>query len=147
MGKEDSLKKCTKEKEEYLAGWKRERADFVNYKKEEKERIETFLKFSSEIFILKVLSILDSFHRAQGIAKGKEKQGLAQIEKQFKDLLEKEGVEEIEIEGKEFDPLLAEATEEVKTDSCRPGIVVEVVRKGYKLKGKVIRPAQVKVSK
>ena len=55
------LEECQKEKDEYLAGWQRARADILNYKKEEMERIEEILKYAGEELILKILPILDNF--------------------------------------------------------------------------------------
>jgi len=147
--KKTDLEKCLREREEYLNGWKKERADFINYKKAEKERMEAFLKFSSENLIVRLLPILDSFSRAKESLNpnSKEIAGLIQIEKQFMNFLKSEGVEEIKVKGKKFNPVTAEALEQSKSKKYKPGIVTKVIRKGYKLKGKVIRPAQVKISK
>lgn len=139
------LEKCREQKEEYLAGWKRARADFINYKKKEKERMEEFLKFSTTDLISGLLPVLDSFERAEeSLEEGVE--GFSRIKGQIKKVLEGEGLEEVEIEGKEFDPGVAEAVERVKTEEEEKGTVVEVVRKGYRLKERLIRPARVKVA-
>lgn len=155
---EELNKKC----EEYLNGWKRERADFLNYKKEEMERIGQLVKYANEEIILKLLPILDNFYLAEKhISKNEESSGFLQIRKQLEDLLLKEGIEPIEVIGKEFDPTTMDAVEEVcvksdlthtQEDSRGPtsgesGTVVEEVQRGYKMHGKLIRPARVKVSK
>lgn len=145
----EKLKKCKKEKDEYLAGWQRSRADFINYKKEERERIEKILKHANENLILKILPALDNFEKAiqeAKNAKGGLIEGFLQIENQLKEILRKEGVERIKAIGKEFNPEVHEAVEEVETDE-ESGIIVEEIQPGYKYKGKVIRPSKVKVAK
>ena len=159
-GFEKQLEECQKKKDEYLAGWQRERADFLNYKKEEMERIGGILKYAGEGLILKILPILDNFDliaRQNFLSEnlsGQEKeridkiiQGFVQIKIQFQDFLKNLGVEEIKSVGEKFDPNFQEVTEEVETKDKESGIVVEEERKGYKLHGKVIRPARVKVVK
>src|SRR4030042_5902152 len=59
------LEECEKKKDEYLAGWQRARADFINYRKEEMERIEEILKYAGEEMILKILPLLDNFELAE----------------------------------------------------------------------------------
>jgi molecular chaperone GrpE len=142
----DIEEKC----QEYLNGWKRERADFLNYKKEETERISQMIKYANEELILKILPILDNIYLAESHIADP---GFLQIKKQFLDILQKEGIEPIEVLGKQFDPNLMEAIEEVSgvpdsaEPSAKPGIVIEEVQAGYALHGKVLRPAKVKVSK
>jgi molecular chaperone GrpE len=153
---EDLKKKlgdCQKQKDQYLAGWQRARADLLNYKKEEIERIEEILKYAGEELILKILPILDNFNFAEKeipeeLKNNEDVKGILQLKKQLLDFLKKEGVEEIKIKlGEKFDPNFMEAVETVEKADCQPGSIVEEVRKGYKLHGKVIRPAKVKVTK
>lgn len=149
---EELKKKC----EEYLNGWKRERADFLNYKKEEMERIGYMAKYANQELILKILPILDNIYLAEQHAPKDSEwfQGFLQIQNQFLDLLKKEGVEPIEVLGKEFDPNTMEVVEEVENSGdpmsaetiVENGTVVEEVQKGYTLHGKLIRPAKVKIS-
>jgi len=146
------LKECQKLKEEYLNGWKKARADFLNYKKEEMERTKELIKFSNEELIFKILPILDNFEliekRVPKDLKNNEYiKGIFQVRKQLTDFLKSQGAEVIECLDKRFDPNFQEAVEEVKAQDSKPGIVVEEVKKGYLLHGKVIRPAQVKISK
>ncbi len=149
----DRLAKCEKEREEYLAGWQRQRADFLNYKKEEKERFLEFMKFANEGLILELLAILDNFERAkQTIPKDRENdqviQGFLNIQAQLEDLLKKQGVEEIELKvGEKFDPSVAEVVEMVEDKEKEEETIAEILEKGYKLHGKLIRPAKVKVYK
>ena len=152
---EDLQKKC----EEYLNGWKRERADFLNYKKEEMERISSLAKFANEEIILKLLPILDNFYLAEAhLPEGDDfKNGFVQIKKQLEDFLKKEGVEPIKSLYEKFDANYMEVIEEVDVRKAphdgegwnneESGIVVEVVQTGYMLHGKLIRPARVKITK
>lgn len=149
------LEEYKKKSEEYLAGWQRARADFLNYKKEEMERIGEILKYANENFILKILPILDNFEKAaKEIPEDKKKdkflEGLLQLKNQLRDFLKSQGVEEIKTLGEKFDPNLHEVTEPVAAEvqvGKESGIIIEEVQKGYKLPGKVIRPARVKVVK
>lgn len=124
--------------EEYLNGWKRERADFLNYKKEEMERMGTLVKYANEEIILKLLPILDNLCLAVQHIKD---DGVLQIKKQLEDFLKKEGIEAIKTVGEKFDPNTMEA---VEGDG---EVVSEEVQRGYAMHGKLIRPAKVKISK
>jgi molecular chaperone GrpE len=130
--------------DEYLNNWKRERADFINYKKDELERTLSLIKHSTEKFVIKLLPILDNVYLAQAHLKD---DGLAQIVKQFEEFLKKEGIEPIETEGKQFDPTTMDILEEVESDNANPDFVAEEVQKGYIINGKVLRPAKVKIAK
>lgn len=131
---EDLKAKC----EEYLNGWKRERADFLNYKKEEMERIGSLIKYANEEIILNLLPVLDNLSLAANHIKDP---GIDQIKKQLEDFLSKEGIEPVKTIGEKFDPNTMEAMEgEGET-------VLEELQRGYTMHSKLIRPAKVKVSK
>jgi len=149
---EEAKAKC----EEYLNGWKRERADFLNYKKEEMERIGQLVKYSNEELILKIIPILDNIYLAEthvpdefGSASSPQAknwiEGFNQIKNQLCDFLSKEGIEPIKTEGEKFDPNLMEVIEEVNGEES--GIIVEETQKGYTMHDKIIRVAKVKISK
>ena len=149
---EDVLAECEKQKNEYLEGWKRTRAEFLNYKKEEMERIVSLMKYANEEIILKLLPILDNFYIAEKeipkeLKTDKYFKGIMQIKKQIIDFLKSQGVEEISCLGKKFDPNFHEVVEEIETKDKESGIVVEEIKKGYKLQGKIIRPTKVKINK
>lgn len=135
--------------EEYLAGWQRAKADLANYKKDEAKRLEEVAKFSNEVLIRELLTVLDSFDL--GIAalekESKAEKGIYLIRTQLEDSLKKFGLARLMISvGQDFDPALHEAIAVV--DSDKPsGKIVEEVEKGYTLHGKLIRPARVKVAK
>lgn len=174
---ERQLEECRKQKEEYLSGWKKEKADFLNYKKEEMERIGELIKYAGEEFILKILPILDNFEIVfknipEDLKNNENIKGLLQIHQQLKDFLKSQGIEEIKTVGEKFDPYFHEVVGEIETESIKgqtfdksdsdksageegrkeekgkeSGIVVEETQKGYTMNGKVIRPSKVKISK
>jgi len=132
------LEELKKKSDEYLNGWKRERADFLNYKKDEMERIGQLVKYANEEIILKILPILDNLCLASSHIKDP---GIEQIKKQLEDFLAKEGIKAIEVIGKQFDPIVMEA---VEGDGQT---VKEEMQRGYTLHEKLIRPAKVKLEK
>ncbi|MDP3955408.1 MAG: nucleotide exchange factor GrpE [bacterium] len=139
MTKDD--KKYKGEIEELTNKWKRALADYQNLERRVAKEREDFVKFVSAGLILKLLPALDSLEKAETHLKD---EGLSLAIKQLKQALEEEGLEKIETADKEFDPQEMECVE-----ICRgkEGVVLEEVRSGCKLKGKVIRVAQVKVGK
>ena len=154
------LEECEKLKDEYLAGWQRERADFLNYKREELERIGEILKYTNVGLILNILPILDNFEIAEkklpeDLKNDENVKGILQIKNQILNFLKNQGVEEIKSAGEKFDPNFHEAVEEIEPSSAKAtegkdiksGIIVEEIQKGYKIHGKVLRPARVKVAK
>jgi molecular chaperone GrpE len=154
------LEECQKLKEEYLAGWQRTRADLLNYKKEEMERIGEILKYADVGLVLKVLPILDNFELTEkkipeNLKNDDNVKGLLQMKIQFQDFLKSLGVEEIRAVGEMFNPEFHEVTEEVEPSvakamegkEIKSGIIVEEIQKGYKSNGRLLRPAKVKVVK
>ena len=147
------LQECEKQKNDYLAGWQRARADHLNYKKEEMERIQGFLKYSQEEFILKILPILDNFDLAEKklpeeMKNNETVKGLFQIKTQLKDFLKSQNLEEIKSVGEKFNPEFHEAVEQTESGQGKePGVIIEEIQKGYKTNGRLLRPAKVKVSK
>ncbi len=145
------IRKEKEEKRECLEGWKRAKADLLNYKKDELKRINNHLFYERKRILLKIISILDSFNRAEKeIEKTQDDEiinGLLIIKKQIEAFLTEEGVEEIKALGKEFDPHFHEAIEMIKTDNnVESGLIVEEIEKGYILEGEIIRASKVKVS-
>lgn len=154
------LDECQKLKDEYLAGWQRERADFLNYKKEEMGRIGELLKYAGTELILKLLPVLDNFELAEKklpdeLKKNESIKGILQIKKQVLDFLKNLGIEPIDCLGKKFDPNFHEAAEDAPAEALakagvevkESGIIIEEIQKGYKFQGKILRPAKVKVTK
>ncbi len=143
------IEKCEEEKEEYLNGWKRAKADLINYKRGEVARTNALLKENKKNIVMEVIAVLDSFERAAEVAlKEKENpliKGFLEIKRQMEDTLKKEGVESFSTIGKEFDPSICEIVEAVKKENCKSGEIIEELQKGYKMDGQLIRPSKVKV--
>jgi len=146
------LEECQKLKEEYLAGWQRARAELLNYKKEEMERIGEIIKYADVGLISKILPILDNFEIAEkklpeNLKQDENIKGILQIKNQILDFLKNQRVEEIKSVGEKFDPNFHEVIEEVEVKDKESGIIIEEIQKGYKINGRLLRPAKVKISK
>lgn len=154
--KEDSLEKvledCKKQSEEYLNCWKRERADFLNYKKAESERVQSLMKFANENIVLRIINVLDDIYLAEkqipeDLKENNFIKGFVQIKERLLNILKQEGVQQIEAEGKAFDPHLMEAILEEEVLGENSGQVIEEIQKGYKMQDKILRPVKVKITK
>lgn len=143
------LQRCEKERDEYLAGWQRAKADFINYKKDEVQRLQEIAKYQLEDVTLELIAVLDNFDL--GLAalekQGPVEKGIYMIRTQLLDVLKRRGLTRIEVKaGSAFDPAQMESVAE--TESVEPpGSVAEVIEEGYRLHEKIIRPARVKISK
>lgn len=149
----EKLKKCQKDKEEYLAGWQRAKADFINARREEEEKRKEIIKLAEENLIQELLSILDGFDNAFSDESWEKldknwQDGLKYLYNQLMNILKKHNVTLIESVNKKFDPAEHESIEENDVDDPKKdGVVVSEARKGYKIHQKVLRPAQVRVGK
>jgi molecular chaperone GrpE len=143
------LKEAKKKAQEYLDGWKRAKADYINLKKRTEQQIKEITDFSNTVLILKILPVLDSFNQAFKYIKKDDKwtEGIRQVKKQLEEVLGSEGIEKIDTVGCKFDPQLHEAVACEKNSKFEDEIITEEIEAGYKLKDKVIRPAGVKVNK
>jgi molecular chaperone GrpE len=144
-----ALSKCEQERAEYLAGWQRAKADFINYKKEEAQRIESMIRFGNESLMRELIGVLDSFDLSEAVLDAHDpgRKGIALIRSQLENLLKKYGLERIpSLVGQAFDASLAEAIEEVESE-LPAGRITEEIAAGYKLASRVIRPTRVKISK
>ena len=140
-----------KQRDEYLDGWKRAKADLINYKKDESKRFEAIVKFANEAIVRDLIMVLDSFDLALATLGGDEdsktQKGLYLIRRQLEDILKLSGLKKIIISaGQQFDSGLQEAVAEIESDKTS-GTIIEEVEKGYTLHGKLIRPARVKIAK
>ena len=131
----------------------RSKAEFINYRKRLEEEQSRLLKFYNEDLIKDTLPILDNFERAISMDDtnledevSKFLSGFKMIYCNFVNILKNYGVVEIDGNNKPFDPVYHEAIMTEKREGVEPGMVLDVLQKGYILKGKVIRPAMVKVS-
>lgn len=146
------LEKAQKQAQEYLDGWKRAQADYINLKRRVENDIKELAVFANADLVSKLLPVLENFKRAFAhIPKEKQEDdwvlGIKQVEKQLEDILKGEGLEKIEVLGKEFDPAVCEALTYENSKEHKDCEVIEVIEDGYKLKGKVLKPAKVKVCK
>ena len=149
-GPESELAALQKKADEYLNNWKRERADFLNYKKDEVERAGLLAGYAKAGVLFSILPVLDSIDLAKKSMPEELQQnswsvGFMQIGNQIKDFLKKEGMEEIETMGKKFDPNIMEIVQEIEGEES--GTVAEELQKGYKMGERVFRPAKVIVIK
>jgi molecular chaperone GrpE len=138
--------------EEYLGLLQRERAEFANYRRRTAEERERELGLAGEDLIRKVLALADDFDLAseavpKEIASNPWAAGVVAIDRKLRALLESEGVTQIDASpGRPFDPREHEAIAHVPASGRRDGEIVEEVRRGYRLRDRVIRPALVAVA-
>ncbi len=165
------LDKLKQERDEYLNGWKRAKADLINYQKDEGKRFQEMARYGVEMVLADMIMILDSFdlaekatgpvrdrspqgdrsHSPEARAASNGMEGLTVIKSQLEDALKKRGLERIKINiGDPFDPNYHESIGEVVSPSAssgQAGTIIEVAVAGYTLDGKVVRSAKVKLVK
>jgi molecular chaperone GrpE len=132
-----------------LASWQRSAADFQNYKRRVEQEREEIARLSNAALIINLLPMVDDLERALAsvdtrLAGMTWLDGLRLIHRKFQALLEMNGVTEIEADGQDFDPNIHEA---VTFGPGEENKVIAVVQKGYRLGGRVLRPAMVVVGK
>lgn len=148
----EKLKIAESQSKEYLDGWQRAKADFINIRKRDEESKQDFLKFSKEEIVRDIIPVLDSFELA---FKNKEsmdslpkewRAGMESIYNQLVAVLSSHGVEKLNPVGETFDPKLHEAMQMIpvlkKEDD---GKIIEVIQTGYSLLGKEVRSPKVLV--
>lgn len=155
--KED-LGKCREEKQEYLNGWQRAKADLINARKDDERRNQEFLKFANASLVSAILPVLDSLELAftdnefSPTVTSANKQdsrfskGIFLIKMQLEDILKRYGLEPIKSIGAKADFNLHEIVGETESEK-EEGIIIEELQKGYIFYGKILRPARVKISK
>jgi molecular chaperone GrpE len=146
------LKKSQADATEYLTGWQRAKADFINARKRDEEERKEFIKFSNERLVESLIPVLESFDLAMNNKETWEKVdrnwrvGVEYINSQLKNTLKDAGLEEINPIGQRFDPARDEAAEYVPvTDEKQDHVITQVIQKGYSLNKKQMRPPKVKV--
>jgi len=145
----DELTICKEERDEYLNGWKRAKADLINYKKEEARRLEEIVKFSTSDLVEDIIPVFDSFDLAiTTLEKDTHaEKGIHMIRAQLEDTLKKRGLETVKTKaGDVFDPTMHESVGEIDSEHP-PGTIAQEIERGYKLHGRVVRAARVKLSK
>jgi molecular chaperone GrpE len=146
------LEEALREKDQFRALAQRGQADLENFKRRAAEEKEDLRKFGKSQVILKVLGVSDDFSRAMGMIPADAvapgwREGLELVQRGIDHLLEAEGVTAIEAQGEPFEPAEHEAVMFQETTELEAGRVLAVVRNGYKHNGRVLRAAQVTVSK
>ena len=150
---DDKVKKLEAELEEWKNSYTRKLAEFQNFTKRKENEVAEMKKYASEGIIIKLLDNIDNLERAeQASAETKNfdalVEGVNMILRNLKNLLTEEGVEELEAaEGVKFNPYEHQAMMTENVEDLDNDVIVKVFQKGYKLKGKVIRPAMVTVNK
>jgi molecular chaperone GrpE len=140
------------EAESYLDDLRRLQADFDNYRKRTLREQTARTASASQALVARLLPVLDNFelavsHAEQSRDFDRMLKGVEMVFGELREVLQGEGLVKIEAEGKPFDPERHEAVVAVEQEGAEPGTVVDVVRTGYELRGKVLRPAMVKVAK
>jgi molecular chaperone GrpE len=144
---EQQLEEEREKAQSYLANWQRAAADFQNFKRRVEQEREEVGRLASAAFIINLLPLIDDIERAlqnidARLAGLTWVDGIRLIHRKFQALLEMNGVTEIEADGQTFDPTVHEA---VMFGEGEEGKVTSVVQKGYRLGGRVLRPAMVVV--
>ena len=148
------IKELEKKNAELLDGWQRDKADFINARKRDEEQKAEFLKYSKGDIISELLVVLDSFDSAFKDKEAWEKAdknwrlGVEYIHTQLMNIMTQNGLKVINPIGEKYDHNRDEAVETVKVDDQKDNDkILEVVRVGYELHGKEIRPPKVRVGK
>ncbi len=124
-------------------------ADFSNYKKRNEKEREGLVRLGVESLAVEILPVIDNFERAMAAEECQDEnfyQGMDLIRKQLIEVLEKQGIKEIDGVDEPFDPEYHYAVQMVDSRTHKSNCVIEIIQKGYTLKDKVIRPAMVIVS-
>lgn len=134
--------------------WIRTTADFDNYKKRAAREKTEAIQYAGAALLQKLLPILDNFEMALAAAQNAQgdklaslQSGITMIQSQLKNVLSETGLEEIDAAGKPFDPALHEAISQQESADVPEDSVLQQIRKGYKLKDRLLRPATVVVAK
>ena len=151
--KKDQIKEAEEKIKELEDKLLREKAEVINYRRRKDEEVSRLLKYSNEDLILEMLPIIDNFESAIKMDDtnledevSKFLQGFKMIYGNLITVLEKFDIKPIDGVNKPFDPTYHQAVMTEKLENVESGMVIDVLRKGYILKDKVIRPAMVKVS-
>src|ERR1041385_2883019 len=150
----EELKSRAAKADEHWDRLLRATADFENFKKRAAREKQDAIKFANESLVQKLIPVLDNFEAAlaavQASADGTARSlqaGVAMIHQQLKNSLSEAGLEEVDASGKTFDPNLHEAVDRKSTAEAPEGQVVQQLRKGYKFRDRLLRPASVVVAK
>ena len=150
---EEKIAKLELEVQEWKNSYTRKLAEFQNFTKRKETEVSEMKKYASEGIIIKLLDNIDNLERAENASAETKNfdalvEGVNMILRNLKYMLSEEGVEEVEADkGVQFNPYEHQAMMTEEKDGLDNDVIVQVFQKGYKLKGKVIRPAMVTVNK
>ncbi|MCI4371209.1 MAG: nucleotide exchange factor GrpE [Thermoplasmata archaeon] len=145
--KQDELEALRRENEELVTKLKYLQAEFENYRKRVDRDAETVVKFAHEVLLARLLPVVDELETAARTLEGPAAQGVRMVLDNFLKVLREVNLTEIPAEGLPFDPYVMEAVQQVPDAGRKDGEVKEVIRKGYRLHDRVLRPVQVTVIK
>jgi molecular chaperone GrpE len=146
---EDELARAQRERDEYLDLARRAQADFENYRKRAARETAAAGERARSGLVRELLPVVDNLERALLSADGGEQhlaEGVKLVHSELINVLERNGVEQFDPAGEAFDPTVHEALSTRAQEGAQPGVVLDVVEKGYRTNGTVIRPARVVVS-
>jgi molecular chaperone GrpE len=149
-GDDDPLAVARRERDEYLDLARRAQADFENYRKRAAREAAAAGERARGGLVRELLPVVDNLERALGSAGDKAgehlAEGVALVHSELVAVLERNGVEPFDPAGEPFDPTFHEALSTRTEEGAEPGVVLDVVEKGYRSNGQVLRPARVVVS-
>lgn len=153
-GELDELVKTAAQRDEYLALAQRTQADFENYRKRMAAEVQAAALRGKAEVARGVVPVLDDLERAlqaagldpEGDAEDPLAHGVLLVFRNLRETLGRSGVEVVDPKGEKFDPNFAEALSTVQVEGTEAGVVVEVMQKGYRFEGHLIRPAMVVVA-
>lgn len=145
--REDESADLRRKNEELVARLKYLQADFENYRKRTEREIESLVKFAHEVLLSRLLPVLDEMDSAVAALEGKSGDGVRLVRDNLVKALQEAGLQEIPAKGGPFDPYVHDCVQQVPDSGSKDGVIKEVVRKGYRLHDRILRPAQVIVVK
>ena len=148
-GLEDPLARAERERDEFLDLARRSQADFENYRKRAAREAAAAGERAKSGLVRELLPIVDNLERALASAEDGEQhlaEGVRLVHSELIAVLERNGVKQFDPAGDRFDPAEHEALSMRAEDGAEPGVVLDVVEKGYRANGSVLRPARVVVS-
>jgi len=143
----DELADLRRQNEELLTKLKYLQAEFENYRKRVDRDAATVVKFAHELLLSRLLPVVDEMDAAVAALEGKSAEGVRMVRDNLAKILQEAGLQEIPAAGRAFDPYEMDCIERVPDAEIKDGMVKAVVRKGYRLHDRVLRPAQVIVVK
>lgn len=149
--KEQEIESLMQQLEEQQKRLLRIQADYENYKRRTRQEMINERKYKAQDLAMELLPVIDNFERALQVDVDESSKGLYEgivmVYNQLIEALKSQGVEQIEAEGKQFDPNLHHAVMQVEDEGYESNDIVEELQKGYILNDRVLRPSMVKVNK